>query len=213
MNGVIDGPLALAGMEWRLKIRLSALLIPFFCIPYFLLQRLPLMPVWRPGIGPLEESIGFHPEWTWLYQSAYLLLAIVPWLGAAAASDLERYARGFVLLSFIGFACFLLFPIEGPRPPGAPPGGLYGRLGAYDRPLNTFPSLHVGLSVYTAQFGARAMRARLRSRRRRMVNVALAVWILGIAVAAVAIRQHFVVDLPAGAALAYLCDRWAWRTQ
>ena len=211
MNGVIDGPLALAGIEWQLKIRLSAVLIPFFCIPYFLLQRLPLMPVWRPGLGPLEQAIGFHPEWTWLYQSAYLLLAIVPWLGAAAASDLERYARGFVLLSCIGFGCFLLFPVECPRPADAPATGMYAWLVAYDRPLNTFPSLHVGLSVYTALFGARAMRTRTSSTPRRIVCVVLAAWILGIAAAAVAIRQHFVVDVPAGGALAYVCHRWAWR--
>jgi len=211
MNGAIAQPVSLALAEWRLKVRLSAVLVPFFCVPYFLLQRLPLAPVWRPAPGRLEEAIGFHPEWVWAYQSAYVLLALVPWLAASGARDLHRYARGFVLLSSIGFICFLLVPIECPRPSDAPGAGMYGLLVTYDRPLNTFPSLHVGLSVYTVLFGARVLRGRMPPVRRRALLALLGLWICAIAWAAVAIRQHFVADVPAGAALAWICHRWAWR--
>ena len=213
MSSAVAHPLALASAEWRLKVLLSAVLVPFFCVPYFLVQRLPLTSAWRLPPGRIEEAVGFHPEWVWVYQSAYMLLALVPWLAASTAEDLQRYARGFVLLSCIGFTCFLLLPIELPRPPEAPATGMYGVLVSYDRPVNTFPSLHVGLSVYTVLFGVRVLGARVSSRRRRMLIGVLGIWVMAIAFAAVAIRQHFLVDLPAGALLAWICHRWAWKAR
>jgi len=135
----------------------------------------------------------------------------VPWLAASAALDLERYARGFVLLSCIGFTCFLFIPIECPRPAEAPTAGMYALLVSYDGPVNTFPSLHVGLCVYTALFGARQMRHRFPSSGRRVLLGLLGLWVCAIAYAAVAIRQHFVIDLPAGAVAAWICHRWAWK--
>lgn len=201
---------ATAGIEaeWRLKVALSAVLIPFFCIPYFALQRIPIVPVRHWPLGQMEEAVGFHPEWVWVYQSAYLLIAVVPWF-ITSSQDLWRYARGFVLLSCIGFACFLFFPLECPRPSDAPVTGMYGWLVSYDRPLNTLPSLHVGLSVYTMLVGARLSRGRLVGASRLGVIGATSLWVCAIGYAAVATRQHFVVDLPAGAGLAWASYRWA----
>lgn len=212
MKSMIGQLVALITAEWRRKILLSAVLIPFFCVPYFVLQRLPLASAWRLPPGRIEDAIGFHPEWVWVYQSAYILLALVPWLAASAALDLERYARGFVLLSAIGFTCFLFIPIECPRPADAPTTGMYGLLVSYDRPVNTFPSLHVGLSVYTALFGATQLYPRLSSSGGRVLLGLLGLWVCAIAYAAVAIRQHFVIDLPAGAVAAWVCHRWAGKT-
>lgn len=192
--------------EWRLKIVLSAVLVPCFCIPYFALQRWPIVPVRQWAPGALEEAVGFHPEWVWMYQSAYVLICAVPWL-VTSPRILVGYARGFVLLSSIGFACFLLFPIECPRPAGAPTSGMYGWLVSYDRPLNTLPSLHVGLSVYTMLLGTVVLRAATPSALRIALTAMLGLWVCAIGYAAVAIRQHFVIDLLAGAALAWASYR------
>ena len=201
-----------ATAEWRRKLTLSAVLVPFFCVPYFAIQRLPGRAVRHWPLGPIEEAIGFQPEWVWVYQSAYVLLTCVPWLAASTLDDLRRYALGFVLASSIGFAFFLILPIECPRPPDAPATGMYAWLVSYDRPVNTFPSLHVGLSVYTVLFGARASSGQIAVVRRRVLVLALGLWVCAIGYAAVAIRQHFVVDLPAGAVLAWWCHHRAWRT-
>ena len=200
-----------ATAEWRRKLTLSAILVPFFCIPYFVIQRLPGQAAWKWPLGPVEEAIGFQPEWVWVYQSAYLLLASVPWLTASTPDDLRRYALGFVLASSIGFTIFLVMPIECPRPPEVPATGMYALLVSYDRPVNTFPSLHIGLAVYTVLFGARASRGQIVAAPRRVVFLALGLWVCAIGYAAVATRQHFVVDLPAGAVLAWWCHRQVWK--
>jgi membrane-associated phospholipid phosphatase len=195
--------------EWRLKLTLSAALTLFFCLPYFTIQRVPLMPILALPGSAIDRAVPFVPGWVWLYQSVYLLLSIVPWL-AVSADDLRRYARGFILQSSIGFAFFLLLPIEAPRPVELPQEGMYAWLVSYDRPLNSFPSLHVGLAVYTALFGAAASRARLGGRIRALCLMSLAIWVCGIAVATLFTKQHYAVDLPAGALLGWLCHRWAW---
>jgi membrane-associated phospholipid phosphatase len=88
---------------------------------------------------------------------------------------------------------------------------MYALLVSYDRPLNTFPSLHVGLSAYTVLFGARAWRGRMAPFPRRVLFGALALWVCAIGYAAVAIGQHFAIDLPAGVLLAWACHRLAWK--
>jgi membrane-associated phospholipid phosphatase len=196
--------------EWRLKAALSVALTLFFCVPYFTLQRLPVLPARQLTPGWIDEAVGFIPAWVWVYQSVYLLMSVVPWL-AASAGDLRRYARGFMLQSSIGFAFFLLVPIEGPRPAVVPSDVMFRLLLSYDGTLNSFPSLHVGLSAYTVLFAARISRGRLPPAARLRALVLLSVWAAAIAFAALATKQHYAIDLPAGAILAWFCHRWTWR--
>ena len=135
----------------------------------------------------------------WVYQSVYLLVSIVPWL-SPSATELKRYARGFVLLSSAGFLFFLLLPIQGPRPDAVAADPMFRLLVSYDAPLNSFPSLHVGLSVYTVLFAAGMLS--------RRAVAGLSIWAAAIAFAAIATKQHYAVDLPAGALLAWACHRW-----
>jgi membrane-associated phospholipid phosphatase len=196
--------------HWQLKIALSLALTLFFCVPYFALQHLNPFPARRFALSTADEAIAFAPAWVWIYQSVYLLLSLVPWL-AVSREELTRYARGFLLLSSTSFLFFLLFPIQGPRPEVSAANVMFRLLVSYDAPLNSFPSLHVGLSVYTVLVAARMFRGRLATPERVAAIALLSFWTAAIAYAALATKQHYAIDLPAGALLAYASHWIAWR--
>lgn len=196
--------------ELPLKLRLSAALTIYFCVPYFLLQAAPVFPVRSLPLTFLDRAVGFSPDWVWVYQSVYLLIAVVPWL-AVSRDALLRYARGFVWLSSMAFAWFLFVPVAGPRPAEVPADGMFALLTSYDSPLNAFPSLHCGLAAYTVLLAAEMSRDGLPAPRRRVAIGLLAFWLLWICYATVATKQHYVVDVPPGLLLGWLCHRLAWR--
>jgi len=193
--------------HWRFKTALSAGLTLLFCVPYFALQRVSLFPVRRLAPTAVDDAVAFDPEWVWAYQSVYLLIALVPWLSTNRA-HLTQYARGFVLLSMAGFVCFLLFPVAGPRPESVPDTGLFAWLVWYDRPTNTIPSLHVGLAAYTVLFGAFTFERSLSDSRRHVLIAIGTLWVAAIAYAAMATKQHYAVDLPAGVLAAWIAHWW-----
>jgi membrane-associated phospholipid phosphatase len=189
--------------HWRFKVALSIGLTLLFCIPYFTLQRVTLFPVRTLALTPVDRAVVFDPRWVWVYQSVYVLIAVVPWL-ATSRPHLERYARGFAALSIVAFACFLLFPVTGPRPETVPNTGMFSWLVWYDRPTNALPSLHVGLAAFTVLFGARASAGPLESSARRWLLSIGVLWVAAIAYAALATKQHYAIDLPAGVLAAWL---------
>jgi membrane-associated phospholipid phosphatase len=197
--------------ELRLKVQLSAALALGFCVPYFVLQAMPLFPVRTLPLSSIDRAVGFSPGWIWVYQSVYLLLAGVPWL-AGERGTLRRYARGFALLSVIGFICFLCVPIAAPRPADVPTTGMFGLLVSYDGVLNSLPSLHCALAAYSVLLARRLCRESASAAVRVVVPVGLAAWCLAIAYATLATKQHYFVDVPPGILLAWLGDRWAWRS-
>ena len=106
---------ACARANWKMKAALSVGLTLFFCVPYFTLQRLTLLPVRTLPLSAVDRAIAFDPRWVWAYQSVYLLLTIVPWM-VTSRSDLRRYARGFMVLSAVGFAFSCCCHSAGPAP-------------------------------------------------------------------------------------------------
>ena len=192
--------------HWRFKVVLSIALTILFCVPYFTLQHVIVFPVRTLSLTPIDEAIAFNPRWVWVYQSVYVLIAVVPWL-ATSRPHLERYARGFAVLSLAAFACFLFFPVAGPRPDAVPDTGMFSWLVWYDRPTNALPSLHVGLAAYTVFFGARISATSLDATTRFGLITIGALWVAAISYAALATKQHYAVDLPAGALVAWLTHR------
>ncbi len=198
-------------VHFRLKVAVLLGLAIGICVPYFGLQQVELSAPVTPPTTPLDVWIPFDPSWVWAYQSIALLVPLFPLL-ARSRDQLVRYAKGLAFLCLPCFAIFLVFPAEGPRPGILPDYQSYQWIVSVDRPTNALPSLHAGLTVYSLLFGGRILRADVGPRTWRVYMVVAVVWAGAILYATIAIRQHFAIDLPPGMLLAWLADRWAWRT-
>ena len=159
--------------------------------------------LWLPG----EARIPLVPEFEFLYVLTYLLpLGLVAWLPDTRA--FRRTGLAFTLTLAVAYATYLLFPVYLERPVLE-----VGSLATYllsleyhDPSYNHFPSLHVAISwlVYLACRDA----VRLRG--------VFLVLVIGISISTVFVKQHYAVDVLAGALLAWgawaAAGRWATRS-
>lgn len=180
------------------------------CVPYALLQRVRVFPLRAAPATPLDGWIGFDPSWIGVYLSVALLVPLAPLL-AERRGELLRYARGLALLCAVSFTCFLLAPVEGPRPEMAPDHPAYALLVRLDRPSNSMPSLHAGLAVYSILFALRTLRGSLTLSGRLATAGVAWTWGALIAASTLATKQHWALDLPAGALLAWAAHAWTRR--
>ena len=181
------------------------------CVPYFALQRLDLFPQRTLPALALDAWVDFSPGWLWVYLSIALLVPLAPLL-ATQRDELARYARGLALVCVPCFVAFLLVPVEGPRPEVLPAHGGYEWLASVDRTTNSFPSLHAALAVYSLLFACRVMRRDLSRGAWLALAAAGSLWVLAILYSTLATRQHWALDLPAGALLAWIAHARAWRS-
>ena len=111
-------------------------------------------------------------------------------------------------MTAISFTVFLFFPVA--APPRLDHTGNHPSMiiiSAYDGSFNCFPSLHAAFLFYMAALGWRLFGTVVRP-----IEVGLCViWGTGILYATIAIRQHYVLDLVAGAAVGCLSYWLAWR--
>jgi len=196
--------------QWRLKVTVCLGLAVGICVPYFGLQQLALRaPATLPATA-LDRWVAFDPAWVPAYESIALLVPLAVWL-ATRRQELLRYARGLTLLCGVSFAFFLLMPVAGPRPELLPSDAMYRALVEVDAAVNAFPSLHAGLTVYSLVFGNRVLRDALPPTERRLCAAVSVAWCAVILFGTLATKQHWALDLPAGALLGWLAQRWAWR--
>jgi membrane-associated phospholipid phosphatase len=147
---------------------------------------------------PGEARLPFLPVFEYLYLLTFFLPALV----IVTVWDYERFlrlARAFVVVLVVGYTTYLAFPVYLARPQLVV-DSLHTwllSLQYLDKPYNHLPSMHVALSwlsVFASQ-GSRASR------------VGLAIVAIGISVSTVFVKQHYIVDVLAGFALAW----FAWR--
>jgi membrane-associated phospholipid phosphatase len=167
---------------------------------YFWCQRNPLRPV-RELRLPLDDRIPFQPAWVWIYGFLY-------WPGVLYTNWVLRSSREFVYLalSFLGLlamqmAFFVLFPVETPASWRALNGGrtwserFLAFVQRIDARGNSFPSMHTSVATLTALY----------------LQPHVGAWAFAfpvlIALSCLFTKQHYVVDLPAGAALGVLAYR------
>jgi len=153
----------------------------------------------------MDRWIGYHPAWGIAYHSIYAFLPIFPWL-AISRIDLTRYALGFTGLCAASFLVFFFFPVEAPRANLFPETLMNQLLGTHNGKLNAFPSLHAGLVVCSLLFGLRT----LPHPGRNWLIATACIWGAGILFAALATKQHYAVDLPAGMMLAWVFHKLVW---
>ena len=180
------------------------------CIPYFTLQQLDLGPPHSVPITPVDRWVALEPRFLWAYLSLGALVPLAPLL-ASDRRALHRYALGLALLCLPCFVVFALYPVAGPRPPTTPDHPLFRWLVSVDRPTNSMPSLHAGLTVYSLLFAWRVVRDDLRGGLRAAAAGGGALWGALILYATLATKQHWFLDLPAGALLAVGAYLLSWR--
>lgn len=158
----------------------------------------------RSVLQPLLPGEAAIPLVTWAYPfygSVYLQILLPLFLSGTR----RAYARTQVacaLGSLIAFAIYLLAPMPYPRPATIEIDGVWSWLLALewsiDEPRCTFPSLHV-FFAWLFYLGLRDEAPRWR---RPLLALAIAV-----SISTVLVKQHFIVDVPSGMALAWLA--WA----
>ena len=167
---------------------------------YFWCQRNPMRPV-RELRLPLDDRIPFWPAWAWIYGFFY-------WPGVLYTNWVLESSRDFVYLalSFLGLlamqmACFIVFPVATPEAWRTLNGGrtwserFLAFVQRIDARSNSFPSMHTSVATLTALY----------------LQPHLGAWAFAfpvlIALSCLFTKQHYIVDLPAGAALGWLAYR------
>lgn len=168
---------------------------------YFWCQRNPLRPA-RELRLPLDDRIPFQPAWVWIYGFFY-------WPGVLYTNWVLQSSREFVYLaiSFLGLlamqmACFIVFPVATPESWRAINGRrtwserFLAFVQRLDARSNSFPSMHTSVATLTAFY----------------LQPHLGAWAFVfpvlIGLSCLFTKQHYVVDLPAGAALGWLAYRF-----
>ncbi|RME75751.1 MAG: phosphatase PAP2 family protein [Planctomycetota bacterium] len=172
---------------------------------YFVINR---WSVGRPAHSlhtVLDTWFPFSPPWQVFY-FGYLFFLLIPVLMIRDVRLLGRAVAAFVFVQLVAYAIFLVYPVRMHRPTDFAITDVFtwGVAFTYfvDPPYNCFPSLHLGNAVLTALIAWRLDRK-------------VGGWfLLGaalIALSTVFVRQHYVLDVLGGAALAWIGYRLWFR--
>ena len=180
--------------DYFVNLVLSAILIVGAYQFYFFTQRHPLRKpvVWRPE---WDERIPFRAGWSWVYSFLYYPAILYLNLLAEDARQFNMMAFSFLMLLFMQMAFFWLYPVSTPAHwRSVNTGKTWSEkfllfVQKFDQSTNCFPSMHVSVAMLTAchayaEMGAWAF-----------------LFPILIALSCVFTKQHYLVDLPAGAAL------------
>ena len=195
---------------WWLKAVGTTLWTWLFFIGYFeLLNRPGLQPTVLP-LTALDRLIPFQPAMLWPYLSLWFYVGFAPGL-QRGLGELLAYGAWVGALLATGLLLFWLWPTAVPPIDIhriAHPG--FAMLEGVDATGNACPSMHVAIAVFTAVRLQALLREVGSPASLRAVNVA---WCLVITWSTVAVRQHVVLDVAAGAALglAFVLASLRWR--
>ena len=149
---------------------------------------------------PFDDWIPFIPEAMLGYGLAYIVPLSLLWV-ETTESGMRRMMRAALLAYMMAAPFFLVMPVQDADPPLVATNALQHLLElnrAADHSKNAFPSMHVGLATLLALIGARRSRA---------WGWGLGLVAVAIALSTLLVKQHFLLDLPAGAIIAYVAYR------
>lgn len=154
-------------------------------------------PTYAPEIA-LDRAVSLQPAWIFVYASLGLV-ALLPLFIVRQQALFHRAMQAYLMVMLVSYAGFLLYPTVAPRPAHVIGDGFSAwslrLLYTLDPPYGCFPSLHVAYSFVSALTCYRL---------HRRLGIAAALWAALIGVSAVYTKQHYVVDVIAGAALAFV---------
>ncbi len=180
---------------------LAALLIVGGYQIYFLPQRWPLKTP-RSLLIWIDNKIPFWPQWAWIYSLLYYPLILSPILTIGSFRQYAYTAFNFSVLLFAQVVIAYALPVKTPDHwraydlTATPSQRFLGLVQSIDRGGNCFPSMHVSvatLAVLHILNNAPGMGP-------AWTTVVVGAFVL-ICLSALFTKQHYILDLPAGAAL------------
>lgn len=148
---------------------------------------------------PADRAIPLQPVFVYPFYLVYAAM-ILPAFLVKSRALLIRGGLAFGALIAVSCIIFVAFPTCVPRPefsPHSEAGRLLARIWAMDRPVCGCPSLHVSASVLAATIVIRE---------RRTAGVVLLAASLLTSVSTLFVKQHVILDVAGGVAMALIVD-------
>ena len=190
-------------VQEKTKVFFLLTLLPFALI-YFAIQY------FVTGAGynlltDLDHAIPFNSHFIWIYHTFIPVIAVTL-IFLLKKKDLFIRATAALLIATIILAFFyIVFPSFYPRGNFIDTQSISGYVVDLTRQLdgahNTFPSSHVTFSWLATFFISLSACAK----RNSWIKVGYIVWAILISISTLAVKQHYIVDVLAGFALAYVC--------
>ena len=167
---------------------------------YFWCQRNYLRPPQELKLT-VDDWIPYWPAWVWVYSLLYYPAILYTEWTLASPDQFGRLVTSYVLLLGLQVALFLAFPVETPEAWRRQNRGrtwserFLTFVQRFDSRGNSFPSMHTSVATLTAMH----------------LYPQLGEWAFAfpllIALSCLFTKQHYVVDVPAGAALGWAAFR------
>jgi len=183
--------------DYAVNLVLSMFLIVGVYQFYFWCQRNTIASPRELKLG-IDDWIPYWPSWVWIYSCIYYPLILYLNFVLESSRQFTHIAMSYVLLLGLQMVFFVLFPVATPEHWRAinRRRTLSERFLAFvqrfDARSNSFPSMHTSVAMLTALHLVPHLGA-----------LAFAFPVL-IALSCLFTKQHYVIDLPAGAALGWL---------
>jgi membrane-associated phospholipid phosphatase len=168
-------------------------LVPLYI---FIAQFMPGRTLHVPELH-LDRTVPLRPAWALVYGPLYLYLIALPVFVVRQDWQIRRTVWAYLMVWISAYVCFLVYPTIAPRPAKVIGDGfaMWGLRFLYsaDPPYNCFPSIHVAHSFVSAMSCHRV---------HRRVGIAAGICASLVAVSTLYTKQHYVLDVVAGIALA-----------
>lgn len=148
--------------------------------------------------SPIDDRIPYVPDWVWVYSFLYYPAILYVNLVLKSPGQFTQVASSYMLLLALQLPCFLLFPVRTPQSWRVPhehrtlAERYLAFVQRFDAPSNSFPSMHTSVAMLTA------LHLYERHGSASFAFPAL------IGLSCLFTKQHYLVDIPAGAAIGWL---------
>jgi membrane-associated phospholipid phosphatase len=151
----------------------------------------------------IDNKIPFNPHFVWTY-ILYYFVALMPVMVVNDIHEFRRMVGAYLMMYFMGFLTFILFPVKMVRPELIGDGyslWLLKKIYNADNGYNCFPSMHVANAFLASFFSFRF---------NRIYGMVVYLIAFLITISTLFIKQHYVMDLVAGILLAYFVYRFSY---
>lgn len=146
----------------------------------------------------LDECIPYLPGWVWIYSFLYYPAILYVNCVMKSSEQFNRVAFSYLLLLALQAAFFVLLPVRTPSIWRSCGSGatlserFLALVQRFDAPTNSFPSMHTSVAMLTALHLAQPL------------GPTVYVFPVLIGLSCVLTKQHYLIDVPPGAALGWV---------